>query len=387
MKRIALNLEAPTRRSVLSWLAATPSLWALGCGPAPHPQERRAEAPESKLGIDAVISVEPLGQRWATEDPFLFCAYHLDGYPAANEKMGPAAPLTGRQMGRDFANKDGWNMYHGRVIPGFPRHPHRGFETVTVVKTGLLDHADSLGATARYGNGDVQWLTAGGGIQHAEMFPLLSRNKDNPLELFQIWLNLPAASKMVAPHFSMLWGNTVQKIAVKDDLGRKTVITAVAGGFGDVGSPSPPPSSYASSAEADVSILTLAMEPGAAFTLPAAKKGTRRSLYFYRGKELHVSGKPIAAMHRVVTRGDADVVLVSGERGADVLVLGGRPIGEPVARRGPFVMNTDAEIRKAYEDYQRTGFGGWPWPSDDYVHGWEERQFAKRADGTIERPT
>ena len=77
--------------------------------------------------------------------------------------MGPAASLAGRDIGKDFAGKDGWRMYHGDVVPGFPQHPHRGFETVTIVRRGLIDHSDSLGATARFGRGDVQWLTAGRG--------------------------------------------------------------------------------------------------------------------------------------------------------------------------------------------------------------------------------
>src|SRR5690606_10207890 len=101
-------------------------------------------------------------------------------------------------------------------VPGFPAHPHRGFETVTVVRRGLLDHADSLGAAARYGGGDVQWLTAGAGIQHAEMFPLLERHAPNPVELFQIWLNLPAADKLAPPHFAMLWAPTIPRITVLD---------------------------------------------------------------------------------------------------------------------------------------------------------------------------
>ena len=112
---------------------------------------------------DPITRVSPLGQRWQTTDPFLFCVHHIDRYPKGNDRLGPAAPLTGHNLGQDFDNPDGWNMYHGDVVPGFPQHPHRGFETVTIVRTGYIDHSDSLGATARFGMGDVQWLTAGKG--------------------------------------------------------------------------------------------------------------------------------------------------------------------------------------------------------------------------------
>ena len=132
----------------------------------------------------ATMTIENLGFPWATRDPFLFCVHHLDFYPKGNGKGGPAATLRGRQIGNDFIIKDGWRMYHGDKIPGFPAHPHRGFETVTVVQRGMVDHADSMGAAGRYGGGDVQWLTAGSGIQHSEMFPLLEENQGNTLELF-----------------------------------------------------------------------------------------------------------------------------------------------------------------------------------------------------------
>ena len=129
---------------------------------------------------DAILSVSPLGFPWQPRDPFLFCVHHDDRYPRGNDRMGPAATLEGRDLGQDFEGRDGWRMYHGEVVPGFPQHPHRGFETVTIVRRGLCDHSDSVGAAARFGEGDVQWLTAGGGILHSEMFPLVDRRAAEP---------------------------------------------------------------------------------------------------------------------------------------------------------------------------------------------------------------
>jgi len=95
---------------------------------------------------DPVLQVSPLGNRWQTLDPFLFCVHHIDLYPKGNDQFGPAASLAGHDIGQDFENRDGWRMYHGDVVPGFPQHPHRGFETVTIVRKGYIDHSDSLGA-------------------------------------------------------------------------------------------------------------------------------------------------------------------------------------------------------------------------------------------------
>ena len=202
-----------------------------------------------------ILETRPLGFPWETSDPFLFCVHHDDAYPAGNEQLGPAVSLAGRNLGQDFVVKDGFRMYHGQTVPGFPQHPHRGFETVTIVRRGLVDHSDSLGAAARFGRGDVQWLTAGGGIVHSEMFPLLEKTKPNPLELFQIWLNLPAEDKLVPPHFSMLWGNTIPRHIFGDELGRTTEVMAVAGQLGDKAPPPPPPHSWASRPDADVARL------------------------------------------------------------------------------------------------------------------------------------
>lgn len=332
-----------------------------------------------------VLGVEPLGFPWRTLDPFLFCVHHDDAYPAGNANMGPAASLAGREMGSDFAGIDGWRMYHGEVVPGFPQHPHRGFETVTVTRRGLVDHSDSLGATARYGDGDVQWLTAGRGIVHAEMFPLVKRDAPNPLELFQLWLNLPRADKMAEPHFSMQWGDRVPRHVARDAQGNVTEVTVVAGKLGDAVPQAPPPRSWAARPENEVAIWTLRMAPGARFTLPAAPDGVNRMLYFFRGRSMRVGDRAVPPRHAAELRAHVTAALENGPDEAELLMLQARPIGEPVAQHGPFVMNTMMEIRQAYTDYQRTRFGGWPWSSDDPVHPRDEGRFAVHADGRRER--
>ncbi len=341
-----------------------------------------------------VLQVRPLGFPWETSDPFLFCAYHDDAYPQGNADMGPAAPLAGRQIGQDFSRKDGWSMYHGQAVPGFPAHPHRGFETVTIVRKGLIDHSDSLGATARFGGGDVQWVTAGRGIVHSEMFPLLQRDEANPLELFQIWLNLPARGKMAAPHFTMLWAEDIPRQTIADAQGRKTGLAVVAGRYAQAGNdaqslvaPAPPPDSWAAQAEADVAIWTVRMEPGAAWTLPAAAgEGVQRTLYFFKGTTARIGGQEVKAPAAVTLQAGVPVELAAGDAVSEFLLLQGRPIGEPVAQYGPFVMNTEAEIRQAFADYQRTRFGGWPWPDEAPVHGRAPGRFARHPDGAEECP-
>ncbi len=333
---------------------------------------------------DPVVQTFELGFQWPTIDPFLFCVHHDDAYPPGNERLGPDAPLDGRDLGQDFAGLDGWRMYHGQVVPGFPGHPHRGFETVTYVRRGLIDHADSLGAAARFGRGDVQWLTAGRGIVHSEMFPLLDRDGPNPVELFQIWLNLPSDDKLADPHFAMLWDRDIPRHVVTDAEGRSTEVTVIAGELAGLAPPPPPPRSWAARPDAEVAIWHLRLDPGARFELPPTVGAeTIRTLYLFEGASLTIGDHGISARTGAVVRSDAPVVL-SASQGAEVLVLQGRPIGEPVAQYGPFVMNTRAEIEQAFDDYQRTGFGGWPWPADDPHHGPERDRFARHADGRVE---
>ena len=336
------------------------------------------------MADELVLETKRMGFPWDTMDPFLFCVHHDDAYPKGNETMGPAESLAGRNIGQDFEGKDGWRMYHGQTIPGFPQHPHRGFETVTIVRKGLIDHSDSLGATARFGAGDTQWLTAGKGIVHSEMFPLVEKAKSNPLELFQIWLNLPASGKMVDPYFSMFWNETVPVHVAKDEAGKATTVKVTAGRIGDAMPPKPPPDSWAARKDSDVAIWTIHMEPGATWTLPAAHKGTNRTIYLYGGKSITVGTRTLQDGHLARLKPDAAASLVNADEPADLLLLQGRPIGEPVASYGPFVMNTKAEIVQAFEDYRKTQFGGWPWKEDGPVHSREAGRFARHVDGREE---
>jgi len=338
---------------------------------------------------EIVLETVPLtGSPWPTVDPFLFCVHHDDAYPKGNGNFGPDASLAGRELGADFAGVDGWRMYHGLEVPGFPQHPHRGFETVTYVRRGVIDHSDSLGAAARFGHGDTQWLTAGEGIVHSEMFPLLDDDGPNPAELFQIWLNLPAASKLADPHFSMLWARDLPVVVLHDDTGAAATVTVIAGAYGDHAPPAPPPDSWASHADADVAVWHFDLDPGAVATLPAARGGdtTARVLYVYEG-EVSIAPTTVVAPTAAVVRAAADAPLTAGPSGAKVLVLQGRPIAEPVAQYGPFVMNSQEEVAQAFADYRATEFGGWPWPSDDPVHGPADRgRFARHADGREDAP-
>jgi hypothetical protein len=274
------------------------------------------------VSTDSIVNIAPLGFPWPTKDPFLTCVHHVDLYPKGNERLGPAASLAGRDIGQDFAGKDGWRMYHGAVVPGFPQHPHRGFETVTVMRDGYIDHSDSLGATARFGKGDVQWLTAGAGIVHS---------------------------------------------------------------LGDSRAPAPPPDSWAATPDSDVAIWSIALAPGAVWTLPPARdRRTTRTLYFFLGRALQIDARLLREPGAIEVAADRTIRLAAPEGPAELLLLQGRPIGEPVAQYGPFVMNTRAELEQAFYDYQRTQFGGWPFPANDPVHARDRGRFARHADGRVE---
>jgi redox-sensitive bicupin YhaK (pirin superfamily) len=337
------------------------------------------------METNKILQIKPLGFPWETLDPFLFCAYHRDEYPKGDTEMGLAPDnLKGRNLGQDFNIKDGYRMYHGSHVPGFPYHPHRGFETITINKEGFVDHTDSLGAAGRFGAGDVQWMTAGKGVQHSEMFPMLHENKGNPLEIFQIWLNLPKSSKFVEPHFKMLWNDMVP--LVKHTKNNKTTeVNVIAGNLNEVKAPDPTPDSWAADHENSVTVLTVKMDAGAIWKLPSVKNSeVNRTIYFYKGDSMKIEGTTVDHSHLIHLKSDTDINLENGSEESYLLILQGKPINEPVAQYGPFVMNTEGEIKQAFLDYQQTKFGGWPWPDQEQVHDRNKGRFALHADGREE---
>lgn len=320
----------------------------------------------------------PSAGPFSTLDPFLFCVYHKDAYPAAHDDT-MEAPQPGNGM--DFDPKAPYRMYHGDMIPGFPQHPHRGFETITATMDGLIDHADSLGNGGRYGQGDLQWMTAGKGVVHGEMFPLIHKEKPNHTRFFQIWINLPARSKMVDPAFAMFWANEVPKWKSPDG---KAAVTVFYGDYflnEDTNPNLPPPDSWAANHDNDVAVLHTTIQPGGTLHIPSAHDPTvNRVLYMVEGLEQGAVINEVTIDKGMITvnaAAELDIsVPASAAKACEFLLLQGKPIDEPVAQHGPFVMNKRSEIEQAFMDYSKTKFGGWPWPRDDMVFPREKGRFA-----------
>jgi redox-sensitive bicupin YhaK (pirin superfamily) len=224
-------------------------------------------------------------------------------------------------------------------------------------------------------------MTAGKGVQHCEMFPMLNQDEGNPTDFFQIWLNLPAKSKMVEPHFSMLWNNTIP--VVREE---QYSLRIIAGSFQGHQAPDPAPNSWAVDLENDVQIWTLNLDANGSFEIPATKTNVTRSLYFFEGEDITIDGKNYSTNKALELDGKQATVIQNGSASARFLILQGKPIDEPVAQYGPFVMNSREEIMQAMDEFRQTEFGGWPWPTMDHVHDKEKGKFALYPDGTEVTP-
>lgn len=228
---------------------------------------------------------------------------------------------------------------------GVGQHPHRGFETVTIVYQGEVAHRDSTGAGGTIGPGDVQWMTAAGGILHEEFHSPAFTEQGGVLEMVQLWVNLPAREKMTAPGYQTLRDAEIPSVALPDDGGKVRVI---AGRYKDSSGPA--------LTRTPMDVWDLRMNPGANTRFEIAE-GHTLALVVLHGTVL-VNGVEIARDGQLVQfdRAGRDIEL-EANNGATVLLLSGEPIDEPIVGRGPFVMNSSEEIVQAARDFTSGRFG------------------------------
>jgi redox-sensitive bicupin YhaK (pirin superfamily) len=221
-------------------------------------------------------------------------------------------------------------------IAGFPPHPHRGFETVTYMLAGRMRHRDNKGHEGLLTAGSVQWMTAGRGIIHSEM----PEQEQGLMQGFQLWINLPAREKMTAPRYQELPPERIPSAV----LAPGAAANIIAGTVGGIAGP------IQASATAPL-FLDLTLEPGAALELPVAPDHNAFA-YVYEGEVAVGTGAASLAAGRIGVLSPGDTVaLAAGSGGARLILVAGRPLREPVARSGPFVMNTQAELRQAILDF------------------------------------
>jgi redox-sensitive bicupin YhaK (pirin superfamily) len=223
-------------------------------------------------------------------------------------------------------------------IAGFPNHPHRGFETVTYMLAGRMRHGDNQGNKGLLGPGSVQWMTAGRGIVHSE-FP---EQEEGLMWGFQLWVNLPAKDKMTAPRYQDIQGDAIPEVDLGGGVRARVIAGELGGAEGPIGGVATEPVYY-----------DLALAPGSAHTV-AVPEGHNVFAYVYEGAvQIGPSGsaEPVERGELALLSSGPAVHIAAGEA-ARLILVGGRPLNEPIARYGPFVMNTSEEIYRAFEDYQ-----------------------------------
>lgn len=227
---------------------------------------------------------------------------------------------------------------------GVGQHPHRGFETVTIVYDGAVEHRDSAGGGGIIGPGDVQWMTAGGGILHEEFHAPAFARTGGPFRMVQLWVNLPAVSKMTRPRYQAILDAEIPSVTLPDGSGRVRVI---AGAFGGSAGPA--------RTFTPVNVWDVRLARGAATTLDLPE-GHTSAVVVLSGR-VTVGGTPAGDAEMVVLDRDGVGVTVAADGDAVLLVLTGEPIDEPIVGYGPFVMTSEAEIRQAIEDFNAGRFG------------------------------
>ncbi|MBC7667889.1 MAG: pirin family protein [Gemmatimonadaceae bacterium] len=274
-------------------------------------------------------------------------------HPAQRDDIGDLVthrPLPGPAIGHLdpflFLNHHGPQTYppNNRGLP-FGPHPHRGFETVTFILEGELSHLDSGGHESVIGAGGVQWMTAGSGLVHAELSPASFKAKGGPLEILQLWVNLPSRLKMTAPNYLGLQGADIPKVEIDG-----AIIEVLSGAFAGVEGPFP--------SLIGIEMGVVRLSAGGSLSVPVAK-GRSVFLYVVSG-EIVAGGQTAKAWNLVELNDDGDAVAFAAPGGAVVVLGHAAPLGEPVFAQGPFVMNTRQEIVQAIADYNAGKFGTVP---------------------------
>ena len=230
-------------------------------------------------------------------------------------------------------------------LRGVGAHPHRGFETVTIAYQGSVSHHDSAGNSGTIHPGDVQWMTAGSGIMHKEYHSEEFSKKGGPFEMVQLWVNLPKKDKLTPPHYQALTAAEMGKLQLPSGQGQINVIAGTVNGV------TGPAHTYSPLVVAD-----LRLHKGAAWTtsLPAEYN---TALLLVRGSAI-VNGEPVPE-HAFVLFGtkDEDITITTPNGDATLLLLGGQPLNEPIARYGPFVMNTQEELIQSIREAESGAYG------------------------------
>lgn len=227
-------------------------------------------------------------------------------------------------------------------MAGFPWHPHRGIETMTYMIEGKVEHGDSIGNSGIIGSGDVQWMTAGGGIVHQEM----PKRIDGHMHGFQLWVNLPASMKMMSPRYQEVKASEIPEVELESGVDEKVRVKVICGTVNGITGP-------VKDIVIDPEYLDVRIPAGGVFEHPV-KDGYRVFAYVMEGNGVFdpVFGKEIESGNLVIFNDNGKVKVTAGKEGVRFILVSGKPIGEPVAWYGPIVMNTQAELETAFREYR-----------------------------------
>jgi len=302
-------------------------------------------SPTPKARITPARSGATRGERAVREATKIVTAHHQR--EGGGFVVRRPLPTEGLELADPFLMIDemGPVEYRPGEAVGAPDHPHRGFETVTYMLEGDFEHEDSAGHRGVIGPGDVQWMTAARGIVHSEMPSARVRENGGRVHGFQIWVNLPARLKMSTPRYQEVLASTIPTAATEDGRARVRVIAGEALGARAVIQTHTP-----------IVFHHWSLEPNATATVPLA--ANQRGLVYVFGGEIEIGERRVADGDlAVLPKKTGDAIEMRARVGSELLVLAGAPLGEPVARYGPFVMNSEREIMQAIRDYQTGRMG------------------------------